>query len=57
MNGERSGHGKEYSLIGKIEFEGEYLNDERNGRGKEYNDQGELIFEGEYLNGKKLLNK
>ena len=26
MNGERNGKGKEYSIDGKLEFEGEYLN-------------------------------
>ena len=45
---------KEYDdRIGKLIFEGEYLNGKRNGKGKEYYYDGKLIFEGEYINGKK----
>ena len=43
--GERNGKGKEY-YIGKLIFEGEYLNGERKGKGKEYlkyNDNSNLI--------------
>ena len=42
--------------MGKLRFEGEYLNGERNGKGKEYWN-GNLIFEGEYLYGKRLKGK
>ena len=38
--------------MGRLKFEGEYLNGERNGKGKEYY-KGKLLFEGEYLNDKK----
>ena len=49
-----NGNIKEYSLNGKLIFEGEYLNGERNGKGKEYNYlNGKLEFEGEYLNGER----
>ena len=43
--------------VGKLEFEGEYLNGKRNGKGKEYNYEGKLLFEGEYLNGKRWNGK
>ena len=45
--------------IGKLIFEGEYLNEERNGKGKgkEYIDEGELKFEGGYLNREKIKSK
>ena len=39
--------------MGKIQFEGEYLNGEKTGKGKEYYFDGTLKFEGEYLNGKR----
>ena len=47
-----TGKVKEYNWLGKLDFEGEYLNGLRNGKGKEY-DLERLIFEGEYLNGKR----
>ena len=47
------GYINEYNSLGKLIFEGEYLNGERNGKGKEYSDYGDLLFEGEYLNGKR----
>ena len=46
------GKAKEYNAVGRLIFEGEYLNGLRNGKGKEYNSHGGVIFEGEYLNGK-----
>ena len=55
-NGERNG--KEYNLLGKLIYEGEYLNGKRwNGNEKEYDEYGKLIFEGEYLNGKRWNGK
>jgi len=42
--------------MGKLKYEGEYLNGEKNGKWKEYNDDGKLIFEGEYLNGERNGN-
>ena len=39
-------------MIGKLEYEGEYLNDEKNGKGKEYYSNGNIKFEGGYINGK-----
>ena len=47
-----NGKVKEYD-IGRLKFDGEYLNGKRNGKGKEYNLSGKLIFEGEYLNGER----
>ena len=49
----KNGNGKvkEY-FLGKLEFEGEYLNGKRNGKGKEYDYVGNLRYEGEYLNAK-----
>ena len=32
--------------MGKLLFEGEYLNGEKNGKGKEYFGDGKLIYEG-----------
>ena len=52
-----NGKVKEYSSLGGLMFEGEYLNGKRNGRGKEYNFDGYLKYEGEYLNGKRLNEK
>ena len=51
----RNGNGLiiEYSLEGKLEFEGEYFKGYRNGKGKEYSYK-KLIFEGEYKNGKRI---
>ena len=43
---------KEYEL-GKLKYEGEYLNGKRNGKWKEY-DNGKLKNEREYLNGKNM---
>ena len=43
----KNGKGKEYCLIGRLEFEGEYLNGKKNGKGKEYHLNGKLKFEGE----------
>ena len=40
-------------MIGKLEYEGEYLNDEKNGKGKEYYSNGNIKFEGGYINGKR----
>ena len=48
----KSGKGKDYNYVGKLIFEGEYLNGFRNGKGLEYDYDGNLIFEGEYLDGK-----
>ena len=49
-----NGKVKEYNLIGRLIYEGGYLNGERNGKGKEFNFfQERLKFEGEYLNGKR----
>ena len=45
---------KEKNMIGKLKFEGEYLNGEKNGRGIEYNFDGILEFEGDYENDKKM---
>ena len=56
MNGERNGKGKEYDIIGKLEYEGEYKKGKRNGKGKEYF-LGRLIFEGEYINGNRWNGK
>jgi len=52
-----NGKVKEYDSLGRLSFEGEYLNGKRNGRGKEYNFDGYLKYEGEYLNGKRLIEK
>ena len=49
-----NGKVKEYNLIEKYTFEGQYLNGFENGLGKIYNINGNLILEGEFLNG--LLN-
>ena len=68
LNGERNGKGKEYfiyfdhdsySLISKLEFEGEYKNGKKwNGKGKEYEfSKGRVEFDGEYLNGEKWNGK
>ena len=57
MNGKRNGKGKEYSLRGKLIYEGEYLNEKRNGKGKEYKRFGKLDFEGEYKDDKKIKGK
>ena len=55
LNGKKwNGKIKEYSDMGDLIFEGEYLNGEKNGKGKEYNELGTLIFEGEYQNGVKV---
>jgi len=48
VNGE--GLVKEYSLFGRLEFEGRYSNGVRNGYGKEYDFNGKLEFEGEFFN-------
>ena len=55
LNGERSGKGKEYSIINScLIFEGEYLNGKKNGKGKEYYyGNKSIIYEGEYLNGER----
>ena len=39
--------------MGKLIYEGEYLNEKRNGKGKEYINKNELIFEGEFFNDKR----
>ena len=39
--------------MGKLIYEGEYLNGEKNGYGKEYHFCSKLVFEGEYLNGER----
>ena len=57
LKGKRNEKGKEYSIFGRLQFEGEYLNGEINGKGKEYIFTGELKFEGEYLYSKKLRGK
>ena len=48
---------KKFNRIGKLKFEGEYINDKRNGKGKEYGKNGKIQFEGEYLNDKKWKGK
>ena len=49
-----TGNVKEYNIVGRLIYEGGYLNGEKNGKGKEYNYfQERLKFEGEYLNGKR----
>ena len=53
LNGDISGHGKEYNSDGKLIYEGEYLMNERDGEGKEYYENGNIKFEGEYSKGKK----
>ena len=41
---EKNGEGKEDDIIGRLIFEGEYLNGKRNGKGKEYYDLEELYL-------------
>ena len=43
-------------VLGKLAFEGEYLEEKRNGKGREYY-EGKLIFEGEYLKGQRWNGK
>ena len=47
---------KEYNIMDRLKFEGEYINGIRNGKGKEYYFGTKLKFEGEYLNGKRNGN-
>ena len=35
--------------MGRVIYEGEFLNDKKNGIGKEFNEYGRLTFEGEFL--------
>ena len=44
---------KEYSCVGNVIYEGEYLNGERYGKGKEYNFYKNLVYEGDYIKGKR----
>ena len=45
---------KEYNNIGKLIFEGEYINGEKTGKGIEYNqEEDNFKFEGEYKKGQK----
>ena len=56
--GKRNGKGYEYNILGKIEFEGEYLNGKKwNGNIIEYDwESGEIIFDGFYIEGEKIEN-
>ena len=49
---EGKGYIKEYDILGKFIYEGEYMNGRKNGKGKEYNHffRRHLKFEGEYIN-------
>ena len=50
-----NGKGKEYNALGKLIFEGEYLNGKRwNGKEYEYNKYGYINFEWKYLDGKRM---
>ena len=52
----RNGKGKEYYLfIGKLAYDGEFIEGIRNGKAKEYDSSGNIKFEGEYLKGKKIV--
>ena len=44
------GYVKLYNEIGRLQFEGDYLNGKKNGKVNQYNYQGKLEFNGEYLN-------
>ena len=46
-----NGKGKKYH-IGKLAFEGEFLNGKKNGYGREYTYDSSLKYEGEFLNNK-----
>ena len=48
---------KDYNSVGKLLFEGEYLDGDKNGKGKQYYYNGRLKFKGQYLNGKKWNGK
>ena len=47
-----TGKVKNYDRLGKLEYDGEYLNGKNHWKAKEYY-SGKLRFEGEYLNGEK----
>jgi len=42
---------KEFGILGRLIYEGEYSNGQINGKGKEYDQEGNLEYEGEYKNG------
>ena len=46
-----SGYIKEFGILGRLIYEGEYSNGQINGKGKEYDQEGNLEYEGEYKNG------
>ena len=53
LNGKKHGKGKEYTLDGKLKYDGEYYNGEKwKGKAWNYYANGELEYEGEYLYGK-----
>ena len=53
LNGKKHGKGKEYTIDGKIKYDGEYYDGERwKGMAWNYYSNGELEYEGEYIYGK-----
>ena len=50
---EGKGYVYEYNNVGKLIFEGEYLNGKKNGKGKEYYNESKIKFEGIYNNEKR----
>ena len=47
-NGNRSGYGRTLTDIGKIAYEGEYLNDKRTGKGAYFYKDGTLCYSGDW---------